>query len=119
MQPRDDDIEELEHLLGGTRAEYTRLRHENDLRTISHAPKRLPYRRLALVATVLLTVTVAALGVLQTVSNPKPSQLAFSPPSTAPVSLFSSAKTPARLTAKRPRMAVRLRMPRRPLATSG
>lgn len=122
MRDDDRDIEELDRLLGGTKAAYRALRHEGDLRLDRPRPVRGWHAgHYAVAATVLVAVlgTAAVFTPVMMGRGETPYRFAMPAPATAPLSFRPETKSRPALSGDRSRMAVRSRLPARPAKTRG
>jgi len=77
MTDKNNDLKELEHLLGHAKADYRALRHRSALQEPQpHRRRSIPVWPMAIAASVLLAVAVVLLGVL----DPDKDRLARTPP---------------------------------------
>lgn len=125
MRDTDNDIEELEGLIGHAKRDYLALRHEGRLaddRMATRPPR--PVMRYAIAASALLVASAVALGVIDSHDGHGPgsaerSQLAISRPESVPLSLRPTGRLTPPFSADRPGLAIRLRLPDRPSNSSG
>lgn len=121
MTERDSDIEELNRLLGHTKAEYRALRHDGPM-PVAERRRSPRLGRYAAAATVLLALGVATLGTLDHLASlaaERPSRLSMPAPAAAPLSLRPRAVAGQRAMAPRARISVDFRLPRRPMRSAG
>lgn len=119
----DEDLRELEHLLGNGKARYRALQYRGDLpEPRPLARRRVPVLRYAVAASVALAATLAVLGLLSPDApsdRDRPSRLAM------PKSVATSPSFPPHLrqgihlSLDRSRLPSKTRLPRRPSRAEG
>ncbi|MEO0830002.1 MAG: hypothetical protein AAFY03_06035 [Pseudomonadota bacterium] len=121
MRDRDDDLRELEGLLGHTVADYKSLRHRTDLAPDATLTSASPRRRLALAAS--LVAGASLLTILAVMSEQRDGENAarFSMPDRVALPHRVRVQRPRAvgLTVARPNVAIRARLPRSLLRSEG
>ena len=123
MTDTDRDIEALDSLLGGAKAEYQAMRHPGKLRRdFKPAPRRIQPRTYAIAASILLFA--AGLSFIDgsfwfPKTQTMTARIALAKP-TMPLSLRPDYKAPKRLSVSRPKTTkgrLTLQLPRRPFGS--
>ncbi len=125
MRDFDNDLEDLDHLLGHAKADYRALRHQGGLD--KHRAKTswsAPLRRYAIAASMLVAALAVAFFAIELDGGlepepAKPSRLAISRPAEIPLSLRPVDPGRASFSVDRSQLVIGLRLPRRPSGSNG